>query len=536
MRRGWWLWPLVVLMLLSMAAGGYVWIEHSRTVELGSARPADGSVLGTGSVTLSFELNGYRPGRGTPSLFVDRIRIDAGDLGLLPGLVESTQHLADGEHTAVLEYTSANPFCRHLRKAITFIVDTVPPGVTISAPQQPDRLSEAEVTFEAALSEPAEVELTLDGTPLVAEPVTAQMASAGGAAAPISVAANTTLTDGPHEFVLTATDSAGNVSTVRLAVRVDLQPPVIEAAGWPEGDWKEPSGSLSFKVRDNSPGLVRVTAALDGQAVVPRPRESEPGTSAGPASGVAAAELAAAEFTVQAEELIEGLHELSFSAVDEVGHSTTWTRTFRVDSSDVFGERPMGPGAIGEDVSRLQGMLAGRGYYSGSATGTYDEPTGAAVAAYKAACGIEDEGRHVQIADLATLELLLGSITIDLSARKLSLYRDGRLEKTYSVAVGMPAYPTPVGSFRIISKIPHPTWTPPNSPWAAGLSPVPPGPGNPLGTRWMGISSPSVGIHGTYASGSIGTAASHGCIRMRIHEAEELFELVYVGTPVTIVE
>lgn len=519
-------------MLLSAASGGYVWIEHSRTVELGSAKPADGSVLGTGSVTLSFELSGYRAGRGTPRLFVDGIPVAADDLSLLPGLVESTQQLADGEHTAVLDYTSANPFCRHFEKAITFIVDTVPPVVAITAPQQPDRLSEAQVEFEAALSEPAEVELALDGAPLVAEPVTAQVASAGEVAAPLLVAASTTLTDGPHEFVLTATDSAGNVSTARLAVRVDLQPPVIEVAGWPEGDWKEPSGSLSFKVRDNSPGLVRVSAALDGQAVVPQLQESGLETSAPPASG-----KAVAEFTVRAEELVEGLHELSFSAIDEVGHSTTWTRTFRVDSSEVFGERAMGPGAIGEDVSRLQDMLAARGYYSGSASGTYDERTGEAVAAYKAACGEkEDDGRRAQIADLATLGLLLGSITIDLSERKLFLHRDGRLEKTYSVAVGMPAYPTPVGSLRIISKIPHPTWTPPNSPWAAGLSPVPPGPGNPLGTRWMGLSAPSVGIHGTYASGSIGTAASHGCIRMLIPEAEELFELVYVGTPVTIVE
>jgi lipoprotein-anchoring transpeptidase ErfK/SrfK len=81
----------------------------------------------------------------------------------------------------------------------------------------------------------------------------------------------------------------------------------------------------------------------------------------------------------------------------------------------------------------------------------------------------------------------------------------------------------------------NPWWYPPNSPWAAGEKPIPPGPGNPLGTRWMGISSPGVGIHGTPDAASIGYSASHGCIRMRIPDAEWLFDHVEVGTPVFIV-
>ena len=133
------------------------------------------------------------------------------------------------------------------------------------------------------------------------------------------------------------------------------------------------------------------------------------------------------------------------------------------------------------------------------------------------------------------LKMLLGSIRIDLSDCSLYFYRDGELAKTYPVAVGMAAYPSPTGSFRIISKVVDPAWTPPHSPWAAGMSPAPPGPGNPLGTRWMGLDSPGVGIHGTYASSSIGTHASHGCIRMYLHDAEQLFDRVYVGTPVEIV-
>ncbi len=78
-------------------------------------------------------------------------------------------------------------------------------------------------------------------------------------------------------------------------------------------------------------------------------------------------------------------------------------------------------------------------------------------------------------------------------------------------------------------------WRPPDSAWAKGLKPIPPGPGNPLGTRWMGLSAPGVGIHGTPDAASIGYSASHGCIRMYIPDATWLFDHVQLGTPVLIV-
>jgi lipoprotein-anchoring transpeptidase ErfK/SrfK len=80
----------------------------------------------------------------------------------------------------------------------------------------------------------------------------------------------------------------------------------------------------------------------------------------------------------------------------------------------------------------------------------------------------------------------------------------------------------------------NPTWIPPDSPWAKGLEPIPPGDGNPLGTRWIGTSAPGVGIHGTPADWSIGTHASHGCIRMHVWEVEKLYDYVKVGMPVVI--
>jgi len=126
-------------------------------------------------------------------------------------------------------------------------------------------------------------------------------------------------------------------------------------------------------------------------------------------------------------------------------------------------------------------------------------------------------------------------IVIRRGSNRLYLYRGMRPWRVFPVATGQAVYPTPLGRFRIIVKWRNPWWYPPSSPWAAGLKPVPPGPGNPLGTRWMGLSAPGVGIHGTPDAASIGYSASHGCIRMRIPEAEWLFRQVRIGTTVFIV-
>jgi lipoprotein-anchoring transpeptidase ErfK/SrfK len=126
-------------------------------------------------------------------------------------------------------------------------------------------------------------------------------------------------------------------------------------------------------------------------------------------------------------------------------------------------------------------------------------------------------------------------IVINRGTNTLRLYHGTKPWRTFRVATGQYAYPTPRGRFGIVVKWTNPWWYPPNSAWAAGASPVPPGPSNPLGTRWMGISSPGVGIHGTPNPGSIGYSLSHGCIRMYIPDAEWLFDHVDVGTTVFIV-
>jgi lipoprotein-anchoring transpeptidase ErfK/SrfK len=126
-------------------------------------------------------------------------------------------------------------------------------------------------------------------------------------------------------------------------------------------------------------------------------------------------------------------------------------------------------------------------------------------------------------------------VVVRRGSRGLYLYRGSTFRRSFPVAVGLPQYPTPLGRFSIVSMQRNPWWYPPDAAWAAGASPIPPGPGNPLGTRWMGLSVGGVGIHGTPNAASIGYSASHGCIRMRIPNAEWLFERVRIGTPVFIV-
>jgi lipoprotein-anchoring transpeptidase ErfK/SrfK len=144
-----------------------------------------------------------------------------------------------------------------------------------------------------------------------------------------------------------------------------------------------------------------------------------------------------------------------------------------------------------------------------------------------------------RIAPEVTQTQLGRAIVIRRGSNQLLLYRVGtkaKLVRSFQVATGRSEYPTPLGKFEIVNKWLNPWWYPPaGSAWAANSKPIPPGPGNPLGTRWMGLSAPYVGIHGTPDAASIGYSASHGCIRMLIPQVEWLFTQVDVGTPVFIV-
>jgi lipoprotein-anchoring transpeptidase ErfK/SrfK len=126
-------------------------------------------------------------------------------------------------------------------------------------------------------------------------------------------------------------------------------------------------------------------------------------------------------------------------------------------------------------------------------------------------------------------------IIVNRGAFHLQLYEDLKPTLDYTIAVGQVGLETPAGLYHIQNKAIDPSWTVPNSAWAGSLAGqvIPPGPSNPLKARWMGIYN-GAGIHGTDATYSLGTAASHGCIRMAIPDVEELYDHVDVGTPVYI--
>jgi len=119
-------------------------------------------------------------------------------------------------------------------------------------------------------------------------------------------------------------------------------------------------------------------------------------------------------------------------------------------------------------------------------------------------------------------------IVVSLEDHKLALVEDGQVKKVYSVAVGKPSTPSPVGTFTIERRVMNPTYS------HDGRI-VPPGPNNPVGTRWMGLSVRGYGIHGTNVPSSIGKAASHGCIRMAKPDLEELYAQVAVGDTVELI-
>jgi lipoprotein-anchoring transpeptidase ErfK/SrfK len=187
--------------------------------------------------------------------------------------------------------------------------------------------------------------------------------------------------------------------------------------------------------------------------------------------------------------------------------------------------------------------------YSGSSIGTVGSQTGIEVNQSRLINDIDDtlnRGARTTIrvrvaatepkvttADLAAKYPTI--ITVDRGAFTLRLWKDLKLVRSYRIAVGQVGLETPAGLYHIQDKQVDPSWHVPNSAWAGSLAgqTIPPGPRDPLKARWMGIYN-GAGIHGTDALSSLGTAASHGCIRMAIPDVIELYSQTPLGTPVYI--
>ncbi len=119
------------------------------------------------------------------------------------------------------------------------------------------------------------------------------------------------------------------------------------------------------------------------------------------------------------------------------------------------------------------------------------------------------------------------TVVVSVLDRKLAVLEDGDVIATFPVAVGADTSPSPTGEFQVVSRVSNPTYYKPGTV-------IPSGKDNPVGTRWVGLSQKGYGIHGTNAPGSIGHAASHGCIRLRNRDMEKLFAMLRVGDVVQI--
>ncbi|MGC1650693.1 MAG: L,D-transpeptidase [Candidatus Sulfotelmatobacter sp.] len=118
-------------------------------------------------------------------------------------------------------------------------------------------------------------------------------------------------------------------------------------------------------------------------------------------------------------------------------------------------------------------------------------------------------------------------VLVSIPDRKLAIIENGNIIATFPVAVGAAASPSPTGEFQIVNRVANPSYYRPGTV-------IPSGKGNPVGTRWVGLSRKGYGIHGTNAPRSVGHAASHGCIRLRNRDIEKLFTMVQVGDVVQI--
>jgi len=490
-------WPYYVVAAVCVLAAVAAW-QVLAVPRVSAVTPGVDAFVKNRSLTVVLNV------KGLPELKGVRVMFDGGDVtgkATRSGdrLTFTTGKLPDGSHSVSFNATSSNLFRHDVRKAWRFTVDTSIPTLQLNGSADEGRINTSPATFGGTTEPYSTVTVSGGGV---------EASGQADARGKYMVSAN--LPDGPSDVTITTADRAGNATTRQLNVYVDASPPTLKATRL--GKTVSHSGlRIHIKARDQL-GQPKLKVVLDGEA---RAYEGLPSR---------------ALFTVK--NLAQGKHTMVITASDKGGNVVTDKQTFVIDSTEHFGVATLWPGARGKDVKELQRKLADAGVFSSPKTGVYDAKTELAVRTLQAKYGLEVDG----IVGVSMLSALSSQIVVDIGDLRLYLYRDGRLVKSYPVATGQPAWPTPTGTYSIVTMTRDPTWLPPNSDWAKNAQPIPPGAENPLGTRWMGTSAPGVGIHGVPPSedGSIGTYASHGCIRMHNWDAVDLFGRVVIGMPVII--
>ncbi len=421
------------------------------------------------------------------------------------GLELELANVADGTHRVHIQGDPSEVFGDSVDASFAVHVDTHRPALVLArAPAGWQAASEISGRVEAGSS----LALSYEGRHIVVHPESG------------SFTLDPTLPDGRTTVKLVASDRAGNRAVVTRTVEVDATAPRVHVDRVPSVIGTS-HPTLRGTLDDASPVVVQAT--LDGVSVALRRPDG---------SALLGEHATSGRFSLPLERLSQGVHRLSITAIDAAGNLTTAEAgPFTVDSVDRL--RPstvLSLGARGADVVQLERRLKSFGAYHGPFTRFFNARTEAAVRAFQGT-------HHLPVTGIATPEVLQLSaerIVVHLDRFRVDLIRDGKSIFHAPIAIGMPGHATPTGSYEIIAKIKNPTWVPPNSPWAAGLEPIPPGVNNPLGSRWIGTSAPNIGFHATPADASVGHAASHGCMRMHRADVERLYDLVKVGTPVDI--
>ena len=457
-----------------------------------SVSPAPGTTV-NGSTPIRIILRSPDAAQ-TVAITVDGTDATAQATKTASGYVLAMPKLVDGPHSVNVRVTSSDLIDNTDAYNWTFLSDATAPVLTATTPSK-----WADSAVIDGVSEPG---ATVTASWQDGEVVTTADTAGHFSLTPV-------IPDGKTPVTLVAADAAGNETRASHVMLVDSGRPAVKIGG--VDGWVRTTDHPKVYAFVDSASPTTIVAKINGQDAKVTPLSID--------------------YTIEAGELPQGTSELSLAITNSVGHTTTRTKKINVDSTDTLTNTlTLAPGARGLDVARLTRRLKVAGFWKGKFSWHYNAKVVAAVKAFEKKSGMPEDG----IARPALLARTAGKIVVIEHLFKLNLYLDGKLFKQYPVAVGQSLYPTPTGEFVITEKIENPTWTPPNSPWAAGLEAIPPGVNNPLGTRWIGTSAPLVGIHGTNEDWTIGTAASHGCIRMHISDVEALYPHVTVGMPVEI--
>jgi len=520
-RRGWWITGGVAAGAV-LGAGAFAGWQMGERPSIAAVTPAPGDAVASPAPSLSVELR--NAGRlGDLAVTVDGRDVTGTVRGARDRLLIPTSGLREGTHRVEVSFRSGNLFARTVSRSWEFDVDTRAPRMRVAAPAEGSLSKRRRVTFRGVAEPGARVAVAWKG------------GDRSGVARPDGRFALTArLPEGLVATTVSARDRAGNTTQVQSEVVVDTLAPTLSVSQPRTGTTLSQTDEPLIRgvVGRDDPGVLIYGATVNRRQAVALPGAAGVRATTGGLQEVSSTttplEIQGRAFQLAVGTLPQGLNTVDVWVKDRAGNLARKRLRLMVDSSEEFGALDMVQGARGDDARALNRRLKQSGVLRGAVTATFGPRTRGALLRYQRSRKLKATG----MLDAKTRESMVGRIVVDLSEYSLRLYRDGRVVKRYRVAVGAPGFPTPTGDYTVVDKQVDPSWFPPDSPWAAGLGPIPPGPGNPLGTRWIGTSAPAIGIHGTYASSSIGTAASHGCIRMNIKDVEELYEYVSLGMPV----